>query len=90
MSDETFTKGTIVEIGRSCGIYETEKNLISVTQGKPIDKNGSNVVKIRFLKETIINKKDKDFGIRKQMVEILEVKPLEKVLQKTMILEEVA
>jgi hypothetical protein len=88
MSDETFTKGKIVEMCRSCGIYETKEDLASVVIGKPIDKNGRNVVKIQFPKETIIHKKGKTFGIKKQMVKILSVEPLKKVLQ--MMLEEVA
>ena len=90
MGDETFTKGKIVEIGRSVGVYRTKKDLISVINGKPIETNSRNIVKVEVPKGAIIHPKEITFGIKNQKVKVISVEPLEKVLQKTMILEEVA
>ena len=90
MGDETFTKGKMVSISRSCGVYKTENDLISVINGKPIEINGRNVVKIHVPHDAIIHHKEKTFGVKNQEVKVLSVEPLEKVLQKAMTLEEVA
>ena len=90
MGDETFKKGNMVEISRSCGIYRVKKDLIAVIKGKPIEINGRNIVKVQVSNDAIIHPKERTFGIKNQKVKVVNVEPLEKVLQKVMKLEEVA
>ena len=83
-TNETFTKGKIVQSGRS-GVYYTSKDLVTIINDNPaINKGDITIVKVEVPKNAITNKNGIRFRIKGKSAKVLETKDFSAVAKKVM------